>query len=678
MSAPVERLHALDAVRAGALLLGLWLHASMSFFLPLPVADASPSPALALSFYVIHVFRMSLFFTLAGYFARPLLQRRGLRAFLKDRGRRIGLPLAVGWLLLVPLTLALLVLGNPAAPPPPPAAPVGIPLMHLWFLYYLLLCYGLMLALRAGWQGAGARLRTLIDRWLDRPGLVYTLPLLMALPAATVLAGDPHWLPWFGIPAPDHGLLPQAPALLAYFSAFAVGWLLHRQPAWRAALTRAWALHLPAAVTLTVLALWQVGPWPATEPSAPAWGAPIYALCYLLAGACWVLGLIGAALRFAGRPNARVRALAEASYWIYLTHLPLVFALQLILAPWPLSWMLKFPLILLLTLVLTLASYQLWIRDGLIGRVLNGRRDEVPIAAWPAQAPVAELIGARKAYAGRLALDGLDLAVQPGQLLALLGPNGAGKSTAIGLWLGTLQADAGAVRLFGGAPADVHSRLGVGVMLQDVHLAPTLTAREHIALTSSYYREPLDVARTLALAGIEAIADRRYGQLSGGQQRQVQYALALCGRPRLLFLDEPSVGMDTAARESLWRSLRGMLAEGCAIVLTTHYLEEAEALADRVVVLAQGRVLADGSVDAVRARVRRTQIECESVLAVDELQQWPGVLAVRRHADRLQIECSDADALIPRLYQADPTLKQLSIHSAGLAEALQQLTKEAA
>lgn len=674
MSAPADRLHALDAVRAGALLLGLWLHASMSFFLPVPVADAAPSPALALSFYVIHVFRMSLFFTLAGYFARPLLQRRGLRGFLKDRGRRIGVPLAVGWLLLVPLTLALLVVGNPSAAAPPPSAPVGIPLMHLWFLYYLLLCYGLMLVLRA----ALARLLPPIDRWLDRPGRVHALPLLMVAPAAALLASDPHWLPWFGIPAPDHGLLPQAPALLAYFSAFAAGWLLQRQPAWRAPLAGAWARYLAAAVVLTALALWQVGPSPAVEPRAPAGGALAYALCYLLAGACWVLGGIGAGLRFATRPNARVRALADASYWMYLTHLPLVFALQLILAPWPLSWMLKFPLILLLTVGLTFASYQVWIRDGLIGRVLNGRRNEAPIAAWPAQAPVAELLGVRKAYAGVRALDGVDLAVQPGQLLALLGPNGAGKSTAIGLWLGTLQADAGAVRLFGGAPADVHSRLGVGVMLQDVHLAPTLTPREHIALTASYYREPLSVAQTLALAGIEAIADRRYGQLSGGQQRQVQYALAICGRPRLLFLDEPSVGMDTAAREALWRSLRGLLADGCAIVLTTHYLEEAEALADRVAVLAHGQRVADGSVDAVRALVSRKQIECESVLAPEQVLYWPGVHAARRHGGRLQLDCSDADALIPRLYQADPALRNLHIHSAGLAEALQQLTREAA
>lgn len=677
MSTANDRLHALDAVRAGALLLGLWLHASMSFFLPVPVADVSPSTPLALSFYVIHIFRMSLFFTLAGYFARLLLQRRGLRGFIKDRARRIGVPLSVGWLVLVPLTLALLVVANSASTPPPDA-PVGVPLLHLWFLYYLLQCYGLALLLCGADRWLVGRLSTWLDTWLDRPWSLHTLSLLMAALTCTLLLADPNWLPWFGIPAPDHGLLPQVPALVAYFSAFTIGWLLQRQAAWLAQLQRCWALYLSAAALLTALSLWQVGLLPTAEPIEPAWGRVAYAACYTLAGTCWVLGLIGAGLRFAARPSASLRYLADASYWLYLSHLPLVFALQMIVAPWPISWVIKFPLILSMTLALTLASYQVWIRDGRIGRVLNGRAGDTPIADWSAQAPVAELAGVRKAYAGATALEGLDLAVQPGKLLALLGPNGAGKSTAIGLWLGTLQADAGGVRLLGGAPADVHSRLGVGVMLQDVHLAAALTAREHIALTASYYREPLTVAQTLALAGIEAIADRRYSQLSGGQKRQVQFALAICGRPRLLFLDEPTVGMDTSAREALWRNLRQLLADGCAIVLTTHYLEEAEALADRVAVLAHGRLVADGSVAEVRARVGRKQIECESVLTVEQVRQWPGVHAARRTAGRLQLECSNADVLIPRLYQADPALTSLSIQTAKLADALKQLTQEAA
>jgi ABC-type multidrug transport system ATPase subunit len=178
--------------------------------------------------------------------------------------------------------------------------------------------------------------------------------------------------------------------------------------------------------------------------------------------------------------------------------------------------------------------------------------------------------------------------VQPGELLAVLGPNGAGKSTAIGLWLGLLEPDSGSVSLFGGSPFDGASRLGVGVMMQEVTLTPMLTGREQIALAASAYREPLSVDETVELTATAAIADRRYGKLSAGQKRQLQFALAVCGRPRLLFLDEPTVGLDVQAREAMWRTVRRLRDDGCAIVLTTHYLEEAEALADRVVVLTRG------------------------------------------------------------------------------------------
>ena len=175
-----------------------------------------------------------------------------------------------------------------------------------------------------------------------------------------------------------------------------------------------------------------------------------------------------------------------------------------------------------------------------------------------------------------------------GELLALLGPNGAGKSTAISLWLGLLEPDAGNAQLFGGSPLDVESRRRVGVMMQEVGLTPELRVRELVELTASYYPEPLGTNETLALTRIEALADRFYAKLSAGQKRQVQFALAICGRPPLLFLDEPTVGLDVEARETMWRTIRELLAQGCSIVLTTHYLEEAEALADRVAVLAAG------------------------------------------------------------------------------------------
>jgi ABC-type multidrug transport system ATPase subunit len=193
--------------------------------------------------------------------------------------------------------------------------------------------------------------------------------------------------------------------------------------------------------------------------------------------------------------------------------------------------------------------------------------------------PLAELRGAHKRYGRIEALRGLDLEVRRGELLALLGPNGAGKSTAIALWLGLVQPDAGAVRLLGGSPLEVDSRRGIGVMMQEAALTPELRVGELIDLASSYYPCPLPSPDALRLSRTDALASRPYAKLSGGQKRQVQFALAICGRPRLLFLDEPTVGLDVQAREAMWHTLRELVAEGCSIVLTTHYLEEAQALA---------------------------------------------------------------------------------------------------
>ncbi|MFT3807983.1 ABC transporter ATP-binding protein [Arenimonas sp.] len=291
---------------------------------------------------------------------------------------------------------------------------------------------------------------------------------------------------------------------------------------------------------------------------------------------------------------------------------------------------------------------------------------------------VAQLRGVGKRYGETLALDGLDLAVMPGELLAVLGPNGAGKTTAMGLWLGTLQADTGLVQLMGGAPSDVHSRLGIGVMMQDVNLAPMLNAREHIALAASSYRDPLTVDAAVALAGIEAFADTRYNKLSGGQKRQVQFAVAIAGRPRLLFLDEPTVGLDVQAREAMWRAIRALIAEGCSIVLTTHYLEEAEALADRVAVMARGRLVAEGSVDDMRALVMRKSIRCASALDVESIRRWPGVVDAVRDARLVHVTAADAEAVVRRLLEADPALSHLEVRQASLAEAFTELTREAA
>ncbi|MDG2537221.1 ABC transporter ATP-binding protein [Dyella jiangningensis] len=294
----------------------------------------------------------------------------------------------------------------------------------------------------------------------------------------------------------------------------------------------------------------------------------------------------------------------------------------------------------------------------------------------PAVAVVASLAGAVKRYGDLTALDGLDLMLHRGELLALLGPNGAGKSTAISLLLGLVRADGGRVELFGQDPQDIRARRRVGVMLQSAVLPATLSVAELLRLTMSYYPAPRALEEVAELAGVTDLLSRRYAALSGGQQRRVQFAMALCGRPELLFLDEPTVGMDIEARQKLWAAIRKLLAEGCAIVLTTHYLEEAEALAQRVVVLAKGRVLSDGSVQALRARVARARIRCHSDLDAQAIAQWSHVTSATREGARLAIQTDAAESVVRRLLDADPALSELEVLRAGLAEAFTELTRE--
>jgi ABC-2 type transport system ATP-binding protein len=292
-------------------------------------------------------------------------------------------------------------------------------------------------------------------------------------------------------------------------------------------------------------------------------------------------------------------------------------------------------------------------------------------------ATVARLDRVVKRYGRLTALDGADLVVRRGELFALLGPNGAGKTTAIGLLLGLIRADAGAVELFGQDPQQIQARRRIGVMLQDAALPPTLRVGELLRLTASYYPNPRELVETATLAGVTDLLKRPYAKLSGGQQRRVQFALALCGRPELLFLDEPTVGMDIEARQKLWTAIRQLLAEGCSVLLTTHYLEEAEALADRVCVMSRGRMIHEGTVEALRARVALKRIRCFSALTVDAIHGWPEVSDVWQESGRLHITTADAEIVVRRLLDADAQLRELEVQRAGLAEAFTELTRDA-
>jgi len=291
---------------------------------------------------------------------------------------------------------------------------------------------------------------------------------------------------------------------------------------------------------------------------------------------------------------------------------------------------------------------------------------------------VAELAGVRKCFGNVVALDGFDLQVQPGELLAVLGPNGAGKSTAISLLLGLRQPEAGSARLFGLPPGQVEARRRIGVMMQEAALAAEIRIREHIELVASYYPDPLPTDEVLTRTNLTPLADRPYGKLSGGQKRLAQFAVAMCGRPALFFLDEPTVGLDVQGRATMWAVLRQLVHDGCSIVLTTHYLEEADALADRVVVLAKGKTVASGTVGEMRATVSRKHVTCSTSLAADLVAGWPGVQSVSHDRGRLAITTSDSDALVKRLINADSGVTGLEVRSAGLAEAFTELTQEVA
>jgi ABC-type multidrug transport system ATPase subunit/peptidoglycan/LPS O-acetylase OafA/YrhL len=720
MSQPT-RLHALDAVRAFALLLGVVFHAGFSF-LPglLPgvwaMTDNSPSPAIAALLFTSHIFRMSLFFVVAGFFARMLFHDRGARGFWTNRLKRILVPLVVGWVVLFPAIAFIWVWGitktfggtlPPAPPEAPPSPPGAFPLTHLWFLYYLLVLYVIVVLTRtlvASVDTAGTcrrRIDMMVRRAVSSGVAAFMLPL--PLVAALYLRAD--WVAWFGIPTPDHSLIPEVASLVGFGTAVTFGWLVHRQTELLSTWRKQWPMHLVGAVVATSVCLWTIGLTPTFAPHAQNLQKLWFALSYGIAIWCWSFAVLGAAVRFLSEPNSRVRYIADASYWIYLVHLPLVAALQVVVGRLPWHWSVKFSLMLVVSMTLLLVTYRYLVRATYVGQILNGRRyprtlpDVRAVAAQPPAPPaaasdigadtsdsqtasadeaLATLAGVHKRYGQIVALAGLELGVRRGELLAVLGPNGAGKSTAISLWLGLLQPDAGTAQLFGGSPLDVETRRRIGVMMQEVGLTPELRVRELIELTSSYYPEPLTVNETLALTRIEALANRPYASLSAGQKRQAQFALAVCGRPALLFLDEPTVGLDVDARETMWRTIRELLSQGCSIVLTTHYLEEAEALASRIAVLAHGRLIASGTVEDIRSVVSRKHISCASGLSEDEISRWPGVIGVTRSLHRLHVTATDAEAVVRRLLAADDRVRDLEVRQAGLAEAFSALTKEAA
>jgi ABC-2 type transport system ATP-binding protein len=235
------------------------------------------------------------------------------------------------------------------------------------------------------------------------------------------------------------------------------------------------------------------------------------------------------------------------------------------------------------------------------------------------------LAGAAKVYPGGIvAVRDLSLTVAPGQTLALLGPNGAGKTTTIRMILGLAAPSSGVVRVFGRDPRDSAARARIGTMLQSAEMPGSLTVREHITLFSSYYPEPLAVDDVIALAALDGLANRRAQRLSGGQRQRLAFALAICGDPDLLVLDEPTAGLDIESRVMLWEQIRVLAARGKSIIITTHYLAEADALADRIAFIARGSIVADGTPAEIKARAGTRELEA-AYLALTKLEALEAV-----------------------------------------------------
>jgi ABC-2 type transport system ATP-binding protein len=235
--------------------------------------------------------------------------------------------------------------------------------------------------------------------------------------------------------------------------------------------------------------------------------------------------------------------------------------------------------------------------------------------------PVAELRSVTKRYGPVEALRGIDLAIAPGELVALLGPNGAGKTTAVRILLGLAQPTSGQATVFGRPPASHEAKLRRGALLQVAKVPETLRVREHIELFSSYYEKPMPLQETIAAAGLKGIENKLFGDLSGGQKQRVLFALAICGNPDLLFLDEPTVGLDVEARRALWARIRGFVARGGSVLLTTHYLDEADALAHRIVVINQGRIVAEGTPAEIKVRGASTGLEDAFLTIMKDTEQ---------------------------------------------------------
>jgi ABC-2 type transport system ATP-binding protein len=286
-----------------------------------------------------------------------------------------------------------------------------------------------------------------------------------------------------------------------------------------------------------------------------------------------------------------------------------------------------------------------------------------------------------KSYDRVRAVRSVDLTIPPGETVALLGPNGAGKTTTIDMILGLLRPDSGSVSVFGMPPAKAAAAGVVGGMLQTGALIEHLTVREVVTMVASLYPRPLGVDEALRLTGSAKFAGRRTNKLSGGQVQRVRFAIALVANPDLLLLDEPTAAIDVEGRREFWAAIREVAAKGKTVIFATHYLEEADAYADRIVLLAGGRIVADGPATEIKAKVSGRTIRATlpgaapSLLAAPSpLTALPGVTSADLHGETAILSCADSDAALRALLAEFPAARDIEVTGAGIEEAFMALT----
>ena len=290
-------------------------------------------------------------------------------------------------------------------------------------------------------------------------------------------------------------------------------------------------------------------------------------------------------------------------------------------------------------------------------------------------APAVALRGLHKAYGSTKAVDGIDLTIEPGEVVALLGPNGAGKSTTLDIVLGLGRADAGSVELFGQTPRAAIAAGQVGAMLQTGGVIQNTSVRELVAVMASLYPTPSDVDKILATTGLTEVAAKQASKLSGGQTQRVRFAIAMVSDPALMILDEPTAALDVQARHGFWEVMRGYAAQGRTVVFATHYLEEADEFADRIVLMAGGKIVADGSSTEIKSvvtvrTIRATLPDAEAA----ELAAVPGVTSADRRGDSIVLTCTSSDEALRALLARYPQLRDIEVRGGGLDEAFRQLT----